>query len=100
MGAKVEIGWTVHGEDGGKRHVLARKFGGKWTFFERPKRRGKDIQWQEIDAPPYSDWIELLEALERRHVRDQTPLADVKNVRRQIQELFPEPPPRDPGAAD
>ncbi len=90
MSAKVEVGWTTPGEDGVKRHVSARKFGGQWLFYERPKRRGRDIEWIELKNPPLSDWLELLESVERRAARDLVPPDQVDDVRRMIRERFPE----------
>ncbi len=90
MSAKAEVGWTTPGVDGGKRHVFARKFGGEWKFYERPKRKGKDVQWQEIKTPPLSDWLDLLESLERRAARDLTPPAQIEAVRQRIREKYPE----------
>ncbi len=90
MGAKAEIGWTTPGEDGVKRHVYAHKFGGEWRFFERPKRRGTGIEWERLEAPPLSDWLELLEALQRRADRDLVPPDQVAQLRQMIRNRFPE----------
>ncbi len=90
MGAKAEIGWTTPGEDGVKRHVYAHRIGKKWSFFERPKRAGKEIQWTEMENPPLSDWLELLECITRRAARDLHPPEHVEAVKRLIREKFPE----------
>lgn len=90
MGNKAEIGWTTPGEDGVKRHVFANKFGGEWRFFERPKRRGRDIEWIPLEEPPLSDWLELLAAVERRAERDLIPPDQVAAVRQMIRNRFPE----------
>src|SRR5262245_55685800 len=66
MGTKTEIGWTRSLEDGTRRHVFAERHGRQWRFFERPKRKGREITWQLINEPPLDDWLELLEAMERR----------------------------------
>ena len=70
MGAKADIGWTTPGPDGIKRHVYAQHVGDQWKFFERPKRRGSDIEWTPMPQPPLEDWLEA--------------------VRKRIRELFPE----------
>ena len=67
MGAKADIGWTTLGPDGIKRHVYAQHVGDQWKFFERPKRRGSDIEWVPMPEPPLEDWLELLDALETRN---------------------------------
>lgn len=92
MGAKAEIGWTTTGEDGVKRHVYARKVGKDWRFFARPKRKGKDIEWVALENPPLTDWLELYESIRRRAGRDLNPPDHVQNVKRLIQERFPEHP--------
>jgi len=89
MSAKFEVGWTTLGEDGGKRHVNAQRFGGQWLFYERPKRRGRDIEWIKLEEPPLSDWLELLDALERRAARDLMPPDQVDDVRQMIRDRFP-----------
>jgi hypothetical protein len=70
--------------------VYAEKFGGEWLFFERPKRRGRDIEWIALENPPLSDWLELLEALQRRADRDLIPPNQVESVRQMIRNRFPE----------
>jgi hypothetical protein len=92
MGAKAEIGWTTPGDDGIKRHVYAQHVGGDWRFYERPKRRGRDIEWIRLENPPLQDWIELLDALERGHVRRRFKPKDIVAVRKRIHELYPEHP--------
>ena len=94
MGAKQEIGWTTDSEDGQVRHVFAHRFGGDWEFFERPKRRGRDIEWTPLENPPLSDWMELLEALQRRADRDLVPPAQVEAVKAMIRSRFPEEGPK------
>lgn len=90
MGAKAELGWTTPGEDGVKRHVYAQKVGSDWRFFERPKRRGRDIEWIPMPEPPLADWLELLDAMERGYVRRRFMPDDIKLVRKRIRELFPD----------
>lgn len=90
MGAKAEIGWTTPGEDGLKRHVYAQHIGNRWAFFERPRRRGREIEWVPLPEPPLSDWLELLDALERGHVRRRYKPKDIIALKKRIRELFPE----------
>ena len=92
MGVKADIGWTTTGEDGLKRHVYAQHIGDQWKFFERPKRRGADVQWIEMDAPPLADWLELLDALERGMVRRRYKPDEIQRVHKRIRELFPDHP--------
>jgi hypothetical protein len=90
MGVKAEVGWTTETADGTKRHVTAEKFGKAWKFSERLKRRGPTIQWVEIPEPALTDWLDLIEALERRYQRDLTPPDQLQHVRRIVRERFPE----------
>ena len=90
MGLKAEIGWTTIGEDGVKRHVYAQRVGKDWRFFQRPKRRGKDIEWESLPHPPLQDWLELLESMQRRGGRDLNPPDHIENVKRLIRDRFPE----------
>lgn len=90
MGAKADIGWTTPGEDGVKRHVYAQHVGTEWKFFERPKRRGSEIEWIPMENPPLGDWLELLDALERGYVRRRYKPEHITQVRNRIRELFPD----------
>ncbi len=92
MGAKADIGWTTEGEDGIKRHVYAQHVGDQWRFFERPKRRGSEIEWIPMEEPPLLDWLELLDALERGMVRRRYKPVEIDRVRKRIRELFPDHP--------
>jgi hypothetical protein len=92
MGIKADIGWTTPGPDGIKRHVYAQKVGDTWRFFERPKRRGSEVQWTPMPEPPLEDWLELLDALERGMVRRRYMPVDVERARRTIRERFPDHP--------
>jgi hypothetical protein len=90
MGAKADIGWTTPGEDGVKRHVYAQHVGDQWKFYERPKRRGSEIEWIHMEEPPLADWLELLDALERGYVRKRYKPEHIVAVRNRIRELFPD----------
>lgn len=90
MGAKAEIGWTTEGEDGVKRHVFAQRVGGEWRFFERPKRKGKDVEWAAIEAPTLGDWLELLDSVTRRSGRGLHPPQEIQRIRSTIIERYPD----------
>jgi hypothetical protein len=60
---KAEISWKGRTEDGLKREVYARRMGGRWNFFVRERRND---QWQEMEAVPIEDWLELLDGVQRR----------------------------------
>ncbi|MBM3824070.1 MAG: hypothetical protein FJ404_14490 [Verrucomicrobia bacterium] len=85
--AKAEIGWTGRTEDGTRREVYARRVGDRWLFFDREKRYDP---WKRLETPPLSDWLELLDAVERRMRRRLLPPEEFPRLRKTIQELFPD----------
>lgn len=87
MGAKTEIGWKSRGEDGTRREVYARMIGDRWCFFCREKRYD---QWEKLEKPPLEDWLELLDAVERRASRRLMQPETPVRLRKTIQELFPD----------
>ena len=90
MGAKAEVGWTTPGEDGVKRHVFAQHVGKEWRFFQRPKRKGRDVEWEPLLEPPLIDWLELLDSVTRRADRGLHPPQEIIRIRARILELFPD----------
>lgn len=90
MGVKADIGWVRPDEEGGKRHVYVERHGGKWRFFHRDKRRGRDIEWVPVPEPPLVDWLELIDALERGYVRRRYQLEDIAAVKKLVHERFPD----------
>jgi hypothetical protein len=89
MSAKAEIGWRRTDEQGERWQVYARHVGSDWRFFIRQRRYD---QWEPVPNPPLVDWLQLLEALERRMPRHRSPPAEVARVRQRIRELFPNAP--------
>ena len=87
MGAKAEISWKSRTAEGRKREVYARRVGGEWRFFAREKRY--DL-WQALEQPPLEDWLELLDAVQRRIARRLLRPELEGRLRRIIHELFPE----------
>jgi hypothetical protein len=89
MGRRSEIGWTTLLEDGSKRHVYAERHGKAWRFFERIRRKGKEVEWQPVDNPGLGDWQELLDAMERRVARDLHSPDELDRIKNQIRDYFP-----------
>lgn len=87
MSAKSEIGWKQRTLDGERREVYARHTGGRWLFYERGRRFE---EWQPLPDPPLEDWLELLEAVERRVQRRLLRPEEPARIRKRIRELFPE----------
>lgn len=84
---KQEVSWKLRLNDGTKREVLARRFGGEWHFRERT---GRHDPWREVDVPSREDWETLLDGLRRRYQRRGFTEEDVRAVERMIAELFPD----------
>ena len=83
---KAEISWKGRTEDGLKREVYARRMGGRWNFFVRERRND---QWQEMEAAPIEDWLELLDGVQRRIQRRLLRPEEELRVKKRILELFP-----------
>lgn len=90
MGVKADIGWTRPDDEGGKCCVYVERHGGKWRFFHRTKRRGRDIEWEPVKDVPLVDWLELVDALERGYVRRRYQMEDIQAVKKIIRETFPD----------
>ena len=87
MGANAEISWTRRTEEGEKLLVYAQHIGNQWKFFHRPKRFEN---WQEVETPPLEDWLELLDAVERRAQRRLAKPEELIRLRKTFRELFPD----------
>lgn len=83
---KAEIGWKGRTEEGMKREVYARRVGDQWEFFVREKRFE---QWEPLTKPPLQDWLELLDAVQRRIARRLLRPEEETRVRNAISEKFP-----------
>ena len=87
MGAKAQISWKGRTAEGLKHEVYARRVGGDWRFFARTKRYD---QWQPLEHPPLADWLELLDAVQRRTARRLLRPDEPARLKKIIHELFPE----------
>jgi hypothetical protein len=85
--AKAEISWKRITEDGLSLQVYARHVGREWRFFSREKRYD---QWQAVEEPPLEDWLELLDAVQRRINRRLLRPEEEARVKKQIRERFPD----------
>ena len=82
---KGQISWKCRTPEGEKREVYVHTVGAEWKFFERP---GRYDQWQPLPHPPLEDWLELLDAVQRRIQRRLMEPKDEKRVRQSIHERF------------
>ena len=84
---KAEISWKRIAEDGSDLQVYVQHVGGEWIFYAREKRFDR---WQRIDEPPLEDWLELLDAVQRRINRRRLRPEEEARVKKSIRERFPE----------
>ena len=84
---KAEISWKRVTDEGVSLQVYAQHIGRDWKFFQREKRYD---QWQAIDEPPLEDWLELLDAVQRRINRRLLRPEEEARVKKSISERFPE----------
>ena len=84
---KAEISWKRTTPEGLPLQVYAQHVGRDWRFFARARRYD---QWQAVDEPPLEDWLELLDAVERRIHRRRLRPEEVARLKKTIRERFPE----------
>ncbi|MSU20468.1 MAG: hypothetical protein EXS30_03640 [Pedosphaera sp.] len=84
--AKAEISWKGHTEEGTKREVYAQKVGDRWKFFARCQRYDR---WLAVEKPPLQDWLELLDAVQRRIGRRLQRPEEEARIKKTIAERYP-----------
>ena len=84
---KAEISWKRTTEDGSPLQVYVQHVGREWRFFAREKRHD---QWQPVEEPPLEDWLELLDAVQRRINRRLLRPEEEARVKKSIRERFPD----------
>jgi hypothetical protein len=85
--AKAEISWKRTTAEGEHLQVYAQHVGRDWRFFTRERRY--DL-WQAVADPPLEDWLELLDAVQRRINRRLLRPEEEGRVKQSIRERFPE----------
>ena len=85
--AKAEISWRRTTPEGNKLQVYVQHVGRDWLFFAREKRYD---QWQPVEQPPLEDWLELLDAVQRRINRRLLRPEEEARVKKFIRERFPD----------
>ena len=84
---KAEISWKRSTQEGTTLQVYVRHVGRDWRFFARERRYD---QWQVIDEPPLEDWLELLDAVQRRINRRLLRPEEEERVKNSIRQRFPD----------
>jgi hypothetical protein len=87
MSAKAEISWKRRTEDGERVQVYARRVGAEWRFFTRERRYER---WEAVPRPPLEDWLELLDAVQRRIQRRLARPEEEGRIKQRIREMYPE----------
>jgi hypothetical protein len=87
MSAKAEISWKRVTPDGVRLQVYVQHVGRDWRFFSRERRYG---QWEPVEEPPLEDWLELLDAVQRRINRRLLRPEEEDRVKKSIRERFPD----------
>jgi hypothetical protein len=85
--AKAEISWKRMTEEGTRLQVYARHVGRDWRFFVRERRYD---QWAAVADPPLEDWLELLDAVQRRINRRLLRPEEESRVKQSILARYPE----------
>ena len=85
--AKAEISWKRVTDDGGRVQVYVQHVGGHWRFFARERRFD---EWKTVENPPLEDWLELLNAVQRRINRRLLRPEEEARVKKSIAERFPD----------
>jgi hypothetical protein len=86
MAAKAEISWKRRTEAGIKLEVYAQHVGDRWLFYAHERRFDR---WQAVANPPLEDWLELLDAVERRINRRRLRPEEATRLKKTIVERFP-----------
>jgi hypothetical protein len=87
MAGKAEISWKRRDAEGNRREVYVRHAGDRWLFFVRVQRFD---EWEPLEHPPLADWLELLDAVDRRINRQLQRPEESGKIRKRIKELFPD----------
>ena len=85
--AKREISWKRRTESGERQEMYVRHVAGEWIFYARA---GRYEQWRILDDPPLADWMELLDAVSRRTVRQLLRPEEEAYLKKIIRERFPD----------
>ena len=85
--AKAEISWKRTTAEGDPLQVYVQHVGREWRFFARERRHD---QWQTIGEPPLEDWLELLDAIQRRIQRRLLRPEEEARVKLLIRQRFPD----------
>jgi hypothetical protein len=78
---KRDISWTRRNDAGERVEIYVEQTGDRWIFHSRGRR---PEPWQIVDDPPLEDWLELLDAVERRIRRQLMKPLEAERIRKII----------------
>ena len=84
---KAEISWRRVTAEGVRLQVYAQHVGRDWRFFVRERRYDP---WQAVEEPPLDDWLELLDAVQRRITRRRSRPEEEGRIKQSIRSRFPD----------
>lgn len=79
---KRDISWTRRNDAGERVEIYVEQTGDRWIFHSRERR---PEPWQIVDDPPLEDWLELLDAVERRIGRQLMKPLEAERIRKIIE---------------
>ena len=77
-----DISWTRRNDAGERVEIYVEQMGDRWIFHSRSRRPDK---WQVVADPPLEDWLELLDAVERRIGRGLLKPIEADRIRKIIE---------------
>jgi hypothetical protein len=79
---KRDISWTRRNDVGDRVEIYVEQIGDRWIFHSRERR---PEPWQIVDDPPLEDWLQLLDAVERRIGRQLMKTLEADRIRKIIE---------------
>jgi hypothetical protein len=78
---KRDISWKRLSDTGERVEIYVEQIGDRWIFHSRQRR---PEPWQVVADPPLEDWMELLDAVERRIGRQLMKPIEADRIRKII----------------
>ena len=85
---KREISWNRRNEAGERVEICVEQTTDGWIFYSRERR---PEPWLVVADPPLEDWLELLDAVERRIGRQLMKPIEAERIKKTISLRYPSP---------
>jgi hypothetical protein len=79
---KRDISWTRRNDAGERVEIYVEQSGDRWIFHSRERRPDP---WRLVEDPPLEDWLQLLDAVERRIGRQLMKPIEADRIRKIIE---------------